>query len=223
VSGPQFEDEEPLPSTPRRLRIELLIGAGVLIAVVLAGKAISGRNGGAADPTPGPSVLEIVGPTSAPTTPVVPAPSSVLITHANGVRLLVPALPARATGDPAACPVRVSCLTQDAGNASVLDAVLARVPAAKTRQFRSVRLMTNPWAGQLWYRQLRFAVPGGELQITVAAQRPDAEADRGRLGDRIYLRTTVQQYEVTMTVPAAAGVGLDVLQQIAVDDRLLLT
>jgi hypothetical protein len=224
VSGPQFDDEEEqLPQSPRRLRTELLVGAGVLVAVVLIGKALAGRNGGPSHPSPSPSVLELIGPTVAPTTPAVPAPSSVLITRADGERLQVPALPPRSGSDPARCPARVSCLSQDAGNASVLDAVLARVPAARTQRFRSVRLMTNPWAGQLWYRELEFTLPGGQLEITVAARRPDARPDRGQLGNRLYLRTTVQQYEVTMSVPASAGVKLDVLQQIAVDNRLLLT
>lgn len=214
-------EEELEPGRRRRLRLDLLIGAAALIAVALVARAIAGDKndaGSAATSTPSrPSTA--VAPTTAPAS----APTAVLVTRADGQRRLLPALPARTGADPAACPPSVSCFTETAGPGTMLEAVVSRFPDAEVLAVRSVRLRDEPWGGALWFRELRFRVKGGELAVRVIARGPDARADGGRIGDHLYLRTTLQQYEVTVQVPAATGVTIEDLRRIAADDRLLIT
>jgi hypothetical protein len=105
----------------------------------------------------------------------------------------------------------------------MLEPVLSRFPEAQVLAVQSVRLQDEPWVGALWFRQLRFRVNGGELSVRVIARGLDARADSGRVGDRLYVRTTLQQYELTVQALAATGVSLDDLRRIAADDRLLTT
>jgi hypothetical protein len=210
--------EELEPHGTRRLRLDLLVAGAVLVGVVLAGRALTGdqRHAG---PGASPSAGRSSGPLADPSFAV---PSSVVITRADGQRRLVPRLPPR-TGDPALCPTSVACSPQTASPAVVQEPIAARFPQADLLDAATVRLREAPWAGSLWFRRLIFRVNGGELSIRIVARGPDARADSGRIGDLLFVRTTLEQYEVITQAPAAAGVTLEDLRRIAADDRLLAT
>jgi hypothetical protein len=227
---PTDEELEPGRGQDRRLRVELLVGAAVLVAVLAAGKALSTRGDGpgtSASPTPSSSSsrdISIPGPIRAPTTPVVPAPRSVFITRDDGVRVLVPALPRRTFADPSACPVGVSCIIEEAVNGTVLDPVRALFPALKVVRMTTVRIVTNPWAGDLWYRELVFRSARAKLVVQISVPGAADSAGGGTGGDGMsYYGALRQQYIVYVEAFAKPAPRPDSLRRLASDDRLLLT
>jgi hypothetical protein len=213
-------EEELDPGNKRRLRVDLFVGGVVLIGVVLIGKALAGDH---RNPGPAASSPPIRASSDASAEPAASGPSSVFVTRADGQRRLVPGLPRRVGDDPAACPPLLSCFTETGGPGPMLEPVLSRFPDANVVAVASVRLRDDPWVGSLWFRTLRFRVNGGELSIRVIARGLDARADSGRVGDLLFVRTTLEQYELTVQAPAATGLSIDDLRRIAADDRLLTT
>jgi hypothetical protein len=211
-------EEELEPGKRNRLRFDLIVAAGALLVVGLVARSIAGGDDGS-----GPAASRSPTPSRASGPTPVAGPGSVFVTGADGQRSRVPDLPRRVAADPAACPPLQSCSTETAGPGLMLQPVLSRFSGARVVAVKSVRLQDEPWTGSLWYRQLRFEVNGGELDVRIVARNPDERPDSGRVGDRLFVRETRQRYEVTVQALGATGVTLDDLRRIATDDRLLTT
>jgi len=180
-------------------RKELLIAAAVLLAILVIGKALS--NG-----------------SHSPSAPKSSAPPT--LARPNGPVALPPPM----TGDVTACPERVRCAIQEAGNGLALEPVRARLPKAEVTRFHSVLLETEPWSGRLWYRELAFRLPDGSpLEIRISVRLKATSAQAGRVGTQSYALAPIGRYEVRVTVPQATGLSPTDLQRIAGDERLLTT
>jgi len=183
-------------------RRDLLIAAAALLAILVIGKALSaGSNDG-------------------PSSSASSAVSSPTLARPNGPV----ALPPPAAGDVTACPKRVRCAVQEAGNGLALEPVRSRLPKAAVTRFRSVLLETEPWSGRLWYRELAFRLPDGsplEIRISVRLQATTAQA--GNVGTQSFAVAPLGRYVVRVTAPQALGLRPDVLPSIAKDERLLTT
>jgi hypothetical protein len=192
--------DRPARSTRRRLRLDLALGALGLAAVLGVGKLLSGGSSSSTGPSAGPR-------------PTV-----------HAVRL-----PAADPSDRNRCPARLRCRVEETKDGAGVAPVREEVPAAHVLRLHSVRLLSAPWDGVLWYRRLEFRVDGQLLEVEVRAAggvtpgREDVggQAVTGRLGNRLFARMLVGPYEVVATVPAASGVELAALRAIASDDRLL--
>ena len=183
-------------------RRDLLIAAAALLAILVIGKALSaGSNDG-------------------PSSSASSAVSSPTLARPNGPV----ALPPPAAGDVTACPKRVRCAVQEAGNGLALEPVRARLPKAEVTRFHSVLLETEPWSGRLWYRELAFRLPDGSpLEIRISVRLKATSAQAGRVGTQSYALAPIGRYEVRVTVPQATGLSPTDLQRIAGDERLLTT
>lgn len=183
-------------------RRDLLVAAAALLAILLIGKLLSSGSGGSAGPSSSAS-------SSAPT-----------LARPNGPV----ALPPPAAGDVTACPERVRCAVQEAGNGLALEPVRSRLPKAQVTRFHSVLLETEPWSGRLWYRELAFRLPDGTpLEIRISVRVRAVLQQPGRLGSQSYAVASLGRYEVRVSVPQAAGLDVAMLRRIAGDDRLLAT
>ena len=194
---------DPSASRTRRLRIDLLVGAAVLVGVLVVGKGLSGGNRDGARPSASAaSTPPLVSRSALPTSPV--------------------ALPRPGVSNPAACPRDVRCLTQEAGNALALQPVRDRFPKAGVIRFHTVLLRTDPWAGDLWYRELLLEVGGGqEIEIRISVRGRTAQEQRGRVGTQMFDVSALGPYIVRATVPQTVGLTADELHAIAADKRLL--
>ena len=182
-------------------RRELLIAAAALLAILVIGKAISGSSDA-------PSSAR----TSAAPTPTLARPNGPV------------ALPPPVDGDVSACPERVRCLVQEAGNGLALEPVRARFSNAEVTRFRSVLLETVPWSGRLWYRELSFRLPDGSpLEIRISVRLQATAAQTGRVGTQSFAVAPLGRYVVRVTVPQALDLSPDALRRIATDERLLTT
>ena len=227
--GPADEElldpgRDPDRGRTRRLRLDLTVAAVLLVGVLLVGRALSKKDTAAPAPSRSPSQLSLIGPTQAPTTPIVPAPSSVTVTASDGVATVVPALPPRNLQNLGACPVNLSCFsTADVAHA-VEHAVRDAFPTARITSSTTVRLLTNPWAGALWFRQLNATVGRAELLVRVTPTQAADPVDRGTSAGIVFYGTAVGQYSVTAQVGVHAPAGaLAKLAQLAHDARLLST
>lgn len=192
----------PGPPAGRRpvSRRELLIAAAGLLVVVVIGKALS--TGSDRPSTPASS--------SAPPT----------LARPNGPV----ALPPPAGEDVSACPTKVRCAVQEAGNGLALEPVRSRLPKAEVTRFHSVLLEAEPWSGRLWYRELAFRLPdGSSLEIRISVRLRATEARAGHVGTQSFAVASIGRYEVRVTAPQALGLRPDVLPSIATDERLLTT
>jgi hypothetical protein len=225
--GPGGEEElpQPGPTNNRRLRRDLLIGGGLLVGVLVVGRAIStGEHKPNAAVATRTTQASLIPPPPQPTTPIVPASSSVLLTRGNGSVILVAALPERTSDNPAVCPAHLSCFTQEAVPGTVLDAVKAVFPGARLLSESTVRLLTNPWAGSVWFRQLSFRVLGSRLQVVVSTPGPTDAPGSGTTGTGVvYYRSTFQQYLVAAQIGPGSGGSVEKLRRLAHDERLLTT
>lgn len=222
-TGPQFdEDGEELPTeSRRRLRIDLVIGAVVLVAVLLAGRALSGH-GKNPDSAPTPTVPPSPAATSTvPVTTPPPTPGPVRITRANGVVEVVPGLPPRTSDNPAACPVE-ACVTEDAVPAGMLDAILRVFPHGEALFKITVRLSGRPWHGAVWFRQVNMLINGEQLLVQVSAPGPhDTVASATSQDGLVYYRADFEQYVVSLQIDPGAGGTIEKLRLLAHDERLV--
>jgi hypothetical protein len=222
-SAPQFDDdEEELPrGSRRRLRLDLLLGAAVLVGVLLVGRAMTGH-GGKPSTRPTPPVTESPAATStAPAPARPPSPSEVPITRGNGAVDLVPALPRRTADNPAACPIE-QCLTEDAVPAGVLDAVGTVFPHGDTLFKISVKLPGRPWNGALWFRQVNLLVNGEQLLLEIYVPGPNDDVASGTTQDGlVYYHAAFGQYVVALQIDPGAGGTLAKLRALAHDERLV--
>jgi len=195
--------EEEQPTTRRRVRRDVVIGAAALAAAAFIGKGLS--NGKDA-PSPSHSPSPTVGRTA----------------HGGPI-----ALPAPRANDVAACPPKVRCLTQDAGNGLALEPVRSRLPNAKLIRFHTVLLRTAPWVDVLWYRELSFRLPDGQLlQVRISAPSqpvPEQNGTTGPIGAQDFAVAPLGRYAVRVTAPDTSGLAYDLLHHIATDERLLTT
>lgn len=217
------DDDEELPrESPRRLRIDLLVGAAVLVAVLLVGRALAGH-GGPTDARPSPSHRPTPA-TSGSSSPVgpPPVPSEIPVTRGNGAVDLVPALPRRTGENPAACPVE-ACLTEDAVPPGVLDAIATVFPRGEALFKISVRLPGRPWNGALWFRQVNVLVNGEQLLVEIYAPGPGDGVASGTSKDGlVYYHAAFGQYIVAVQIDPGAGGTLEKLRRLAHDERLLV-
>lgn len=211
MSGPQFDEPEDSPAADRRrLRIDLLLGGALLVGVLLVGRTISGgtdspssADSSSGAPTGSPSLRPASG-SAAPATSVV-------------------ALPSATSSDPATCPRAVRCSVEDAGADAALAAVQERFPRATVTAFHSVRMHSAPWAGRLWYRELRFRLDSSApLEIRISIRSHPVQGQWGQVGTQMFLVEPLGQYVVRVTVPQALGLRPADLAAVAGDDRLLL-
>jgi hypothetical protein len=198
---------DPSPASERRLRLDLLVGAGVLVAVLLVGKAISGGNR-TATPSPSPTqstprIISVGPSTSAAPTVSIPAP------------LPLP------QADPTKCPRTIRCFTQQGGNGLALEPVMSRFPSARILLFRSVRILTNPFSGKLWYRHVQFRISGKVLDIQITAPYGNDLGEVGRKDGLMYVRFPLSLYQVAASYPPGNGMSERQLRAIATDVRLL--
>ena len=222
-SAPQFgDDEEELPrASRRRLRVDLTLGAALLVAVLVVGRAMAGH-GGKPDARPSPSVERSPAATStAPVPALPPSPSDVPVTRGNGAVDLVPALPRRTADNPAACPIE-ECVTEDAVPPGVLDAVGTVFPHGEALFKISVKLPGRPWNGALWFRQVNLLVNGEQLLLEIYAPGPSDDVASGTSRDGlVYYRAAFGQYVVALQIDPGAGGTLAKLRALAHDERLV--
>ncbi len=218
-------ERDPHRGRTRRLRLDLAVAAGLLVGVLLVGRALSKKDPTSRPtPSPTPTALGLIGPTHAPTTPVVLAPSSVTITASGGATTVVPALPRRNLQNPGACPVNLSCFSTVEVPNEVEHAIQDAFPAARITSSTTVRLLTNPWAGTLWFRQVNATVGRSELLVRIAAPESGDLADRGTSDGIVFYGAVVAQYAVTTQIgPGAPAGALAQLRQLAQDARLRTT
>lgn len=187
------QDEElPQPGKdPKRLRIELAAGAVLLLIVLFAVKATTGKSGKVGGPSPSPtsSATHSYGTgapdsgsglldgqstyTYGPVTTVTLDPSEGAVVSRND------GLPDRVSDDPAACPWPTGsdgnghavpgCTEDDSEPAHAVSAVLAVYPNAKLSSATTVYLGKTV----LWFRQLNVYVGTAELLVRVEAPPPN--------------------------------------------------
>ena len=231
-SGADGKDEElPQPHrrdrSPRRRAIDVLLAAVVLGGLFVAAVRLSSGDGhpaATATPSVAPTTQQLAAPTLPPPVPIVTVTGYFSITDAAGRRTLRPLLPPRTAQDPTACPQSTSCFSTDFVSAPQRAAVRAVFPSARIVGGTVVRLLTNPWAGELWFRQIDARIAGAELLVRVEARSRLDGPGSGITGEGVvYYSATAEQYVVYIQVGPGGGGSVAALRRLAADPRLLAT
>jgi len=214
----------------RRLRMLLTLAVALLIGVLLLGRALSTDAAhDAAEPTPRPTpmatdVAEPAGPdalTREAPRPV-PSPSWSTRTLPNGRVTKVAALPRRTAPDPTACPDASSCYATDVQGTNVRAMVRAVFPTARVRTDATIRLVSSPWVGELWFRQIVAVVDGAEIVLRVQRAMPSDVYGSGTTGDGVnYYSVRIGEYYIAAQIDAGGTGSVAKLRQLTHDRRVL--
>jgi hypothetical protein len=204
----------------QRLRIDLAVGAAILVGALLVAKAISHHgHGSAAGPSrsTGPGVVASAEPEPA-------ASAFVTLPGSDGTIEAHPALPPRTSIDPSACPLHVPCSTDDAVPPAARAAVRDVFPPAARLAATSVVLDGSSYATRLWFRQINATISGAELIVRIQAPYPDDKPTHGRLseGDITFYSAPVGQYFVSAQITTLQPGALSRITQLVHDARLYL-
>jgi hypothetical protein len=212
----EFEDlPQPGPSKQRRrLRIDIAVGALVLLGVVLFLRA-STRDHHHSSPAPS---------TSAAATPIggfgtPPDSGSGLLGGVPEVQASA-TLPPLVDGDPTACPPKYPCASSRHVPPGVVAAVQAVFPTARVQDCYTVRLSGRP-DGLLWFREINADLNGASLVIQLQAPPPTGNAvPNGRSGTTTFYSAEHHGYFVSIEFDWPGSVS-GVLARLAADRRLM--
>jgi hypothetical protein len=219
------ERDEELPQPPRhrdrppaqRLRIELALGALLLLGIALIASAIARRGGG-----PGGTSTPTPAPTSMPSVPGVVAPSD-FVTVAPVKGGWIPRGPAQA----ARCPAGLHCVTLHEVSARARAAVQDAFPGARITSSQTVLLTVGRHSEGLWGLGIRARTRDAEVIVQVRVSvsgdhRRWATLHRG--GQAVArLERALGDYHVAVRVisPADRPPPRAALERLAHDIRLL--
>jgi hypothetical protein len=133
------------------------------------------------------------------------------------------ALPVRTASDPGVCPRALRCTQSVALPIEVRDAIHQRLPGARIESSTTVVLNSDPWRGEVWFRQLNALVGTAELVLRVQAPGPADRASSGITpdGEISYSSAAVRGYFVSGQVGIGTRAAARSLAALIRDVRLL--
>lgn len=220
AGGDPGQDEElPEPRRHRatRLRVDLAIGASLLVVALLVVNAISHGDHKSSRP-------RATATTSAVLPPVVPAhPEAspfVTLTRVPGGFVPRDPLPARTSRDARACPVGQMCAELHDIPAAVAAAVRSQFPGAQVISVDTVRLAEPSWTRRVWFREITAHVGLGRLRLSVQVPLRDGRQPLGPLSGTVVYAVS-QQYSVVVALDPQTEGELYTMLRLAQDPRLL--
>jgi hypothetical protein len=195
-------------TTARRLRLELVVGAAVLLGILLVTRH---HHGSTVD----------AGPTSGPTATSSRVPASV-----GTAALAIYPVPDRHAGDVAHCPLHLECQRVSAPTLGIREALQDAFPGARVEHAQTTRIDVKGYGTALWTSNLQARVGDELVRLRVQPRSPDDKQVHGSSlfgGHAITHWESVQnQVRVVIDVvsPADSATPLTAIEQLARDARL---